>query len=329
MIDRTIARYLFCVSVALLFLGVSRLAAQAPVCHDLTAGNLSYSQDFDSLAMTGTSSTIPGGFGFIEAGTNANTTYAAGNGGSSTGNTYSYGTDGSSERAFGGLQSSSLIPTVGACFRNLTGSTVTAFQIEYDGEQWRLGNLGRLDKLDFQFSTDATSLTTGTWMDFDGLDFIAPNSTTAGGILDGNAAGNRTADITATISSLTIANGASFYIRYNSFDALNSDDGLAVDNFSLTATLGATAADASIGGRVATANGRGIANVRVIVTGGDLSQPLTAITSPFGYYRIEGLRAGQTYIVNVGSKRYTFETPVRAVSLGDDALDVNFIGEQN
>ncbi len=227
-------------TVVFIALGFESLYGQAPVCHSLTSGNLTYAQDFNTLAITGTSSIVPGGFGFVEAGTNMNTTYGANNGGSSTGNTYSYGTDGSTERAFGGLQSSSLIPTVGGCFTNSTGSTISAFQITYDGEQWRLGALARLDKLDFQYSTDATSLATGTWIDVDALDFIAPNTTTAGGILDGNASGNRMAGINATISSLTIANGATFYIRYNSFDAVNSDDGLAVDNFSLTATLADT-----------------------------------------------------------------------------------------
>ena len=224
------------VGMFLLF-GVSPSPGQAPVCHSLTAGNLSYSQDFNALAMTGTSSTVPVGFGFVETGTAANTTYGANNGSTSTGNTYSYGSDGSSERAFGGLQSGSLIPTVGGCFTNSTGSTISALQIVYDGEQWRLGALGRLDKLDFQYSLDATSLSTGTWIDVDALDFTAPNTTTAGGILDGNAAGNRTDNITGTISSLTLVNGSTFYIRYNSFDATGSDDGLAVDDFSLAATL--------------------------------------------------------------------------------------------
>lgn len=214
--------------------------AQAPVCHSLTAGGLTYSQDFDTLAISGLSSTVPGGFGFVESGTNANMTYGANNGGSSTGNTYSYGVDLSSERAFGGLQSSSLLPIVGACFTNNTGSVISSFQITYDGEQWRLGATARgPDRIDFQFSTDATSLSTGTWTDFDGLDFSSPNTTT-GGILDGNAAANRIAGISGLISSLSIANGSTVYIRYNNFDASGSDDGLAVDNFNLTATLADT-----------------------------------------------------------------------------------------
>ena len=42
------------------------------------------SQDFNTLAMTGTSSTLPTGWAFSEAGTNANATYTAGTGSSNT-----------------------------------------------------------------------------------------------------------------------------------------------------------------------------------------------------------------------------------------------------
>ncbi|MGD9562373.1 MAG: carboxypeptidase regulatory-like domain-containing protein [Pyrinomonadaceae bacterium] len=89
-----------------------------------------------------------------------------------------------------------------------------------------------------------------------------------------------------------------------------------------------TAADVSIGGRVITASGRGIRNARVSVTGGDLTAQRTVMTGSFGYYRIDGLRAGETYVVSIRSKRYLFSTPTRVVTLGDNALDINFIGTQ-
>ncbi len=176
---------------------------------------------------------MPNGWGFAESGTNANTTYTAGTGSSTAGDTYSFGATGNTERAFGGLQSGTLIPTVGGCFINNTGQTITSLDISYTGEQWRLGATGRNDRLDFQYSTNATSLTTGTYTDFDALDFVAPISMGATGALDGNAAANRV-NVPATISGLNIANGATLFIRWNSFDATGADDGLAVDDFSLT-----------------------------------------------------------------------------------------------
>lgn len=88
-----------------------------------------------------------------------------------------------------------------------------------------------------------------------------------------------------------------------------------------------TAAEASIGGRVMTADGRGIRNIRVLVTGGTLTEPRTAITNAFGFFVIDGLRAGETYLVSVGGKRHVFDPPARVVVLGEDAFDTNFLGE--
>ncbi len=120
-------------------------------------------QDFDTLASTGSSSSTPEGWGFAETGTNANITYSAGTGSSNSGETFSFGATGSTERAFGGLLSGSVIPTIGAHFKNETGGTITTLTISYTGEQWRLGASGRgADRLDFQYSTTATSLSRST-----------------------------------------------------------------------------------------------------------------------------------------------------------------------
>ena len=194
-----------------------------------------YNQDFNTLALSGTSSTVPAGWLFSESGTNANTIYTAGTGSGNAGDTYSFGIASNTERAFGGLQSGTLIPTIGAGFTNNTGGIVTSLAIAYTGEQWRLGATGRTDRIDFQYSLDATSLATGTWTDINNLDFSGPISTGTVGALDGNAAANRTA-ISFTITGLSIPNGATFYIRWSSFDAAGADDGLSIDDFSITPT---------------------------------------------------------------------------------------------
>jgi uncharacterized protein len=197
----------------------------------------SYSQNFDSLINTGTSSSLPLDWLFSEFGTNANATYSAGTGSSTTGDTYSFGSASSTDRALGGLQSGSLIPTFGTSFTNSTGNPITALNVSYAGEQWRLGTLGRTDRLDFQYSLDATSLTTGTWVNVDALDFTSPVTTGTVGALDGNA--NSTA-VSGTISGLNIPVGATFWFRWNSFDATGADDGLAIDNFSISTTVSTT-----------------------------------------------------------------------------------------
>ena len=194
-----------------------------------------YLQDFNSLTSAGGSASLPIGWLSSESGPSANTSYAANTGGLNTGDTYSYGTD--ADRAFGGLRSGSLVPTIGAKIQNNSGVLISSLAISYRGEQWRLGSTGRNDRLDFQYSLDATSLTTGTWSDADGLDFIGPISSGATGAKDGNDPSNYV-EYNFTLNGLSIPANSSFYIRWLDQDAAGADDGLSIDNFTLS--LGCT-----------------------------------------------------------------------------------------
>jgi hypothetical protein len=219
-------------------IGTTTAAAAAISINTIGSAN---TEDFNTLASSpdnGTSSSVPTGWYFSESGANANTTYRVGTGSNTTGDTYSFGASGSTERAFGTLLSGSLVPTIGAQFTNNTGSSISDLLIAYTGEQWRLGQntTGRAaDRLDFQFSLNASSLTTGTWVDYDSLDFSSPVVAGTVGALNGNGAVNRTG-LSFLISGLSIADGASFWIRWADSDlAPGAEDGLAVDDFSLTA----------------------------------------------------------------------------------------------
>jgi len=208
------------------------MTAAAAGSVSLTSLNTASTQDFNSLASSGTSTALPTGWYFSETGTNANTTYTADTGSNTAGDTYSFGGSASTERAFGTLRSSSLNSSLGAQFTNNTGSTITTLNIGYTGEQWRSGATGRTDKLDFQYSTDATSLTTGTWTDANALDFSSVSNTTTGA-MDGNT---NHSTISSTLTGVSIPNGASFWIRWADSDVSGADDGLAIDDFSITAT---------------------------------------------------------------------------------------------
>jgi uncharacterized protein len=207
--------------------------------------NVAYTENFNTLAISGTGTAVPAGWAFAESGSSANSTYTAGTGSGTGGDTYSFGAASSTERAFGTLQTGSVIPTIGASFQNDTASVITTLQISYWGEQWRLGTLGRADRLDFQYSLDASSLTTGTWLDFDGLDYNAPTTTGSTGLLDGNSAANRT--LLSDTLNLNWVQGGTMWIRWNDFNASSSDDGLAIDDFSLTAVQATTVPDGSPG----------------------------------------------------------------------------------
>ena len=222
-----------------------------PPVISLTSG-VAYTQNFDSLATSGITNSLGiDGWTMNETGAGArdNDQYGVDTGGSNTGDTYSYGSAPggipSTERALGELDSSSLISTFGASFTNGAGATITALQISYDGEQWRVGGAHTTiaEGLDFQISFDATSLTTGQWFDINNLDFLPVIASSTASALDGNNALNRTAIsfnvTTVNGNAVSVANGATFWIRWVGHDATGGDDGLAIDNFSITASTAA------------------------------------------------------------------------------------------
>jgi endonuclease I len=221
-------------NILLLLATLIGLTAQAQV--SITNVATPYTQDFNSLANTGTTNTVlPTGWLFSEAGSSANTSYAADNGGNGGGNTYSYGATGNTERAFGSLQSGAVTPTIGVGFVNNSGTPITTITISYTGEQWRAGVSSRTtaDTLHFQYSLDATDLTTGTWIDENNLDFASPTLNVAAGALDGNQAANRSAK-NFTITGLNIPNGTTFFLRWTDYNIASSDDGLSIDDLSIT-----------------------------------------------------------------------------------------------
>lgn len=291
-------------AAALALLGLLAVwPARAAGTISLTTLGVAYTQNFDTLAPSGTSSTVPNGWDFLESDTSANTLYTGGNGSSNTGDTYSLGFSGSTpERAFGGLQSGSLNTTVGANFANNTGSTLGELTISYTGEQWRLGATGRADRLDFQYSLNATSLGTGTWTDYNALDFVAPNSTGTVGALDGNLAANRVA-LTATLTGLNIPNGATFWIRWSDFNASSNDDALGVDDFSLTPGAAIPTADLTTAktGPVTTQPGAPITYTLTFGNSGVLTATTTVVT--------DTLPTGVDFVTYTTALPHTFSQP--------------------
>jgi hypothetical protein len=91
--------------------------------------------------------------------------------------------------------------------------------------------------------------------------------------------------------------------------------------------LSATAANASISGRVTTADGRPIRNVNVVITGNALEHPMTVTTGSLGWFTFNGLQTGETYVVTVNSRRFTFSTPSRVITLVDNVSDADFAAD--
>ncbi len=191
---------------------------------------------FNELEIAGNSNTtIPRGIYFFEQGSNANVFYRADDGNQNTGDTYSYGSTSANERALGSLTTGSLTPNLlGALLVNNTGTTVNALQVDYVGEQWRKGGNTANDKLVFEISIDATSLNTGTWTAFPVLDFVALQQGGTASALDGNNVANRQIFSEEITGFGAIAPGGTAWIRWRDVDVTGSDDGLAIDDLSIT-----------------------------------------------------------------------------------------------
>ena len=198
-----------------------------------------YLENFNTLVKTGNSNILPTGWLLEESGTNANGLYTASNGTANSGDTYSFGVIEEEDRSLGCLQSGSLISTLGVGFTNATSSSFSGLKVTYTGEQWRLGALNRIDRLDFQISFDATNLSNGTWKDIDSLDLVAPVKAGTVGPLNGNLPENKVL-ITYLIKDLNIEPGQKFYLRWKDFNATGADDALGIEDFKMEAILGAT-----------------------------------------------------------------------------------------
>ena len=207
----------------------------------LTSLNTAYTQNFDGLANSGTtySTTLNGtlaGWYIVETGSNSNTTYTVSTGSATAGDTYSFGAASSTERALGSIASGNLLSRYGAQFKNDTGNIIDQLEISYVGEEWRFDPARGTtikDQITFEYSTDATSLTTGTWIPVSALKYETTNLTGSVGLRNGNDAAYRT-ELSNIITGLNINAGQTFWIRFVDVNVSGTDDGLAVDDFSLT-----------------------------------------------------------------------------------------------
>jgi hypothetical protein len=85
-----------------------------------------------------------------------------------------------------------------------------------------------------------------------------------------------------------------------------------------------TAASVSVSGRVLSSGRRGVSGAVVHLTkqNGEIQ---TTRTNTFGYYTFKDIAVGETYIINVYSKRYQFNPQV--VSLTEDLSGLNFTAQ--
>jgi len=198
--------------------------------------DVAYTQNFDGMGTAGTS--LPTNWFAVRAGGTGTAGQplnpVVNNGSGSSGAIYNVGTGGSSDRAISTLSSGSTIPAFGASFTNNTGKIITSLDVKGVLEQWRSASNSTINEtVVFEYSFNATSLTSGTWIKFSQLDLQEILTETASAAaVDGNV---NQANLSGTITNIGWRVGTNLWIRWTDADDTGSDGMYALDNFELTA----------------------------------------------------------------------------------------------
>jgi hypothetical protein len=207
-------------------------------------GSTNYFQNFNTLPTTGKPNfSLPGWAvasmdGKIYADDGSSTT---------AGVAYSYGQSGNANRAIGIIANNGN-DFFGANFQNTGSKAISSLNVSFTGEEWNLATAGKQSAtLAFQYSLNAGGLTSGTWINVPALSFSTPN-TVGAGKHDGTLAANQH-NLASTISFLNIPVGSTFWVRWSEvlINGAKVGDGLAIDNFSISAVPEATTYAAGLG----------------------------------------------------------------------------------
>lgn len=230
------ARYLQ--KLSLLFVALVWLTTVNQAFGQVPLSGGAYQQNFDEMGQAGTA--LPTGWTAVRLAGSGLTNQAlvpvVSTGNSTSGAVYNVGSASSADRALGSLSSSTTIPAFGVVFKNTSGAAITQLKIDAVMEQWRSGSRDdRLESLEFEYSTNATSIFSGTWVAIPSLDLVEKlTATNIAEAVDGNQAANRT-PVSGTFS-VSLADGATLYLRWKDTDVTGSDGLYALDDLTVTPT---------------------------------------------------------------------------------------------
>lgn len=254
------------ISVAALALAATLSLGSAAMAQSVSYTGGSYTQNFDTLATTGTTNawangtTLNGWYAVFgpaatanvtrDASTTQTTVYIADTGSSNSGGVHSHGVAGVNaltERALGSVGSGGWEGVYAVVIQNNTGADIIDFTLTYDGEQWRNGNPSpaAAHSLVFDYRIMATlpvavadfdAADTTNYTAVPALNFTGPLTGGTAGAVDGNAAANRVAGITANTAAF-IPNGSYLILRWWDNNDASNDHGLSIDNINFSANV--------------------------------------------------------------------------------------------
>ncbi len=220
--------------------------------------NFTYTQNFDSLASSGTghswvnNSTIPGWY-------LSRTTYNAGTGADSAVSAYSFGSAGSTDRALGSVAGATTPAGAigyGITFYNDTARAYPGFDVLFTGEQWRRTGNNDPQRLQFGYKIGSSLMISPLDAGFSSvasLDFVTPITGTPALALDGNLPANIEELAAALTFSQSLDPGEYIMFTWVDVGDPNADHGLAIDNLSIEIPEGDTLPGLIVVGLFATA----------------------------------------------------------------------------
>lgn len=173
------------------------------------------------------------------------TTIVANDGSANSGNLYSFGSNGSSDRALGSIGSGNAAAgnfAYGVLLRNNATQTITDIKVNYTGEQWRDAT-GADHTITFYYKTSSSSISNlepnsnGSWTAVPALDFTSPVTNNSSTSLNGNAAANRVVIPATALTGLSLAPGQYIMLKWDDPDHSGSDHGLSIDDVTISWTV--------------------------------------------------------------------------------------------
>ena len=205
-----------------------------------------YVQNFDSLGSAATfwtnNVTLPGWYA-SKSGVDS-TNYLAGAGMGTAGGLYSFGTNGihsATDRALGSIASGSASPVAyGVRFTNNTAFAQTDITISYTGEQWRNGGSANGETLAFSYAVSSSPITNtfsaAIWINFLALNFNSQTVSGTSSALDGNRTTNSQVFTNIVLTGVSVQPGQELSLRWVDVDDPGFDDGLAIDDLTVSFT---------------------------------------------------------------------------------------------
>lgn len=214
------------------------------------SGTGNYTQDFNTLASTGTNITWTDNTSiqyWYSQRTGTGTTYDASTGSSNTGKQFSFGATSATDRALGSLGSGNVAAgdfAHGLLLHNTSSGNIGTVTVGYTMEQWRDGGAatGAPQSITFWYKVSATSFTALTpgvntgWTQVTALTgtspiFVAP---AAGAALDGNLAANKVVLSGVQIPGLVLAAGEYLMLKWDDPNQTGNDHGLSIDDVNVS-----------------------------------------------------------------------------------------------